>query len=88
MPLTHDQQRLLKVVEKLGPQATVKDIISKSTFAGRSWIYTNLNILTEKEFLTKERIYDETGVSTKKLDVFTVEKKKGLKLPYYLDLSG
>ena len=87
LPITHDQERLIEVVKNLGPQATVKDIISEATFAGRSWTYTNLNILTEKGFLTKERIHDETGISTKKLDVYTVKEKEGLKLPYYWDLT-
>lgn len=88
LPLTNNQQRLLNIVRELGEQATVKDIISESTFAGRTWIYTNLNVLTEKGFLTKERIADETGISTKKLDVYTVNEKEGLKLPYYWDLKN
>ena len=87
LPLTHDQQRLIEIVKTLGPQATVKDIISEATFAGRSWTYTNLNILKEKEFLTKERITDETGMSNKKLDVYTVKEKEDLKIPYYWDLE-
>lgn len=86
LPLTHDQQRLIETIKELGPQATVKDIISQATFAGRTWIYTNLNILTEKGFLNKERIIDETGMSNKKLDVYTIKEQKGLKLPYFFDL--
>ncbi len=77
----------MNIVSELGPEALVKDIISEATFAGRTWIYTNLNVLTEKGFLLKERIMDETGVSTKKLDAYTVREKERLKLPYYWDLE-
>ena len=48
---------------------------------------SNLNILTEKGFLQKERLIDETGMSNKKLDVYTVKEQKGLKIPYYCDLD-
>ena len=85
---TNDQQRHLRVIKKLGQQATVKDNISKSNFAGRTLKYTNLNILTEKGFLTKERIHDETSNSPKKIDVYTVKEKEGLKLPYFFDLDS
>lgn len=87
LPITNNQTRILEIVKTLGPQATAKDVISEATFAGKSWIYTNLNLLTEKGFLTKERIQDETGMSTKKLDVYTVKEKERLKLPYYWDLE-
>lgn len=86
LPLTNDQNRLIEIVKGLGIRAVVKDIISETTFAGRTWTYMNLSILTEKGFLKKERVYDETGNSVKKIDVYTAKPKEELKMKYYFDL--
>ena len=82
LPITTEQQRLISAVRGL-EEATVKDIISEATFAGITWIYINLNILVEKGVLNKERIEDETGISRKKLDIYSVSKQIRLKIPYY-----
>ncbi|MDD5499323.1 MAG: hypothetical protein PHT91_00420 [Candidatus Nanoarchaeia archaeon] len=86
IPITTDQQRLIEIVKTLG-EASFKDILSEATFAGRTWIFTNLNLLVEKGFLNKERIKDESGYSDKKIDTYSVVNKKKLELPYYWDLT-
>jgi Fe2+ or Zn2+ uptake regulation protein len=65
----------------------VDEIISETTFAGRTWVYTNLNLLTEKGFLEKTRIEDETGASRKKLDSYIATGQTKIKLPYWVDLE-
>jgi hypothetical protein len=86
LPITKDQQKLIQIVWDL-KQATVDEIISEATFAGRSWIYTNLNVLTDKGFLEKTRIEDETGFSKKKLDSYIATGQIKIKLPYWCDLE-
>jgi Fe2+ or Zn2+ uptake regulation protein len=68
-------------------QATTDEIISQTTFAGRSWVYANLNVLTEKGFLEKTRIEDETGYSKNKLDSYISTGQVKIKLPYWVDLE-
>ncbi|VVB76436.1 Uncharacterised protein [Candidatus Tiddalikarchaeum anstoanum] len=87
LPLTNDQQRLLKLIQELSPEANVSDIISEVTFAGRTWVYTNLNILAEKGFLIKGSKVEENSYQNRKSDVYTAIKQEELKLPYYFDLD-
>ncbi|MFA5302926.1 MAG: hypothetical protein WC393_00115 [Candidatus Nanoarchaeia archaeon] len=86
LPITKDQEKLLQIINAI-QQATVTDIISEATFASRSWIYLNLNLLTEKGFLEKTRIDDETGYSKKKIDSYIVPNKAKLKIPYWSELE-
>ncbi|MFA5333014.1 MAG: hypothetical protein WC376_00780 [Candidatus Nanoarchaeia archaeon] len=86
LPITKDQQKLIQVVWDL-KHATVDEIISEVTFAGRTWVYTNLNLLTEKGFLEKTRIDDELSNSRKKLDSYTATGQAKIKLPYWVDLE-
>jgi len=86
LPVTKEQQKLIKIVCDL-KQASVDEIISEATFAGKTWIYTNLNLLTEKGFLEKTRIEDESGFSKKKLDTYTATGQTKIKLPYWVDLE-
>ncbi|MDD3985646.1 MAG: hypothetical protein PHY59_07160 [Methanobacterium sp.] len=86
LPITKDQQKLIKIVWDL-KQATTDEIISQTTFAGRSWVYANLNVLTEKGFLEKTRVEDESGFSKKKLDSYIATGQVKIKLPYWCDLE-
>ncbi|MFA5383041.1 MAG: hypothetical protein WC356_07775, partial [Candidatus Micrarchaeia archaeon] len=86
LPITKDQQKLIQIVWDL-KQATTEEIISQATFAGRSWIYINLNVLTDKGFLEKTRIEDESGFSKKKLDSYIATGQIKIKLPYWCDLE-
>ncbi|MDD4354158.1 MAG: hypothetical protein PHN56_06920 [Candidatus Nanoarchaeia archaeon] len=86
LPITKDQEKLLQIINTM-QQATVTEIISEATFASRSWIYLNLNLLTEKGFLEKTRIADESEYSKKKIDSYTVPNKAKLKIPYWGELE-
>ena len=86
LPVTKEQEKLIEIINTL-KQATANEIVSQATFASRSWIYINLNLLTEKGFLEKTRIDDETGYSKKKIDSYTVPTKAKLKIPYWNELD-